>query len=214
MKQVARPVFFIPAGNMQDSYNTLERPAEGIYREKGSRFLAFGYPVEKLEEARDIIAGLTKKYHDARHHCYAYRISYPKEIFKTSDDGEPSGTAGKPIYGQLLANDLTNILVVVVRYFGGSLLGKGGLINAYRSATADMFIQASVVTRFVEVKIRITFPYEVLNSVMKILKDSDLLPEDPVFDTFCSMVLVVRRNIYTAICGKLEGIPGLTKATF
>jgi len=198
---------------MQDSYNTLEKPAEGIYREKGSRFLAFGYPVVKLEEARDIIACLTKKYHDARHHCYAYRIGYAKEIFKTSDDGEPSGTAGKPIYGQLLANDLTNTLVMVVRYFGGSLLGKGGLINAYRSAVSDMLTHATVVTRFVEVKIRITFPYDVVNSVMKILKDADLLPEEPVFDTLCSMVLVVRKNIYTAVCEKLEGIPGLTKAT-
>jgi uncharacterized YigZ family protein len=198
---------------MQDSYNTLEKPAEGIYREKGSRFLAFGYPIVQVEEAKNIISVLTKKYHDARHHCYAYRIGCTKEICKTSDDGEPSGTAGKPIYGQLLANDLTNILVVVVRYFGGSLLGKGGLINAYRSATADMLAHAILIKRFAEVKISITFPYGMLNQVMKILKDTDLTPVEPVYDTMSAMVLVVRRNIYTSMIERLEAIPGLAHTT-
>ena len=123
---------------MDDSYKTLENPAEGIYREKGSRFLAFGYPVHNEEEIKIRVAALRKKYHDARHHCYAYRLGPAGETYRVNDDGEPSGTAGKPIYGQLLSNNLTNVLVVVVRYFGGTLLGTGGLITAYRSATSDM----------------------------------------------------------------------------
>ncbi len=123
---------------MDDSYKTLESPAEGTYREKGSRFLAFGFPVQNEEEIRNILASLRKKYHDARHHCYAYRLGTTGEAYRVNDDGEPSGTAGKPILGQLLSNNLTHVLVVVVRYFGGTLLGTGGLITAYRSATADM----------------------------------------------------------------------------
>ena len=114
-----------------------------MFRDRNSRFLAFGFPVETMAEINDIIAGIRKKYHDARHHCYAYRLGHAKEIFRMNDDGEPSGTAGKPIYGQLLSYDLTNILVIVVRYFGGTLLGTSGLINAYRSATVDMLSKAT-----------------------------------------------------------------------
>jgi uncharacterized YigZ family protein len=194
---------------MEDAYRTIEKPAEGDYREKGSRFLAFGYPVENEEEVRAVLTGIRKKYHDARHHCYAYRLGIRKDTFRVNDDGEPSGTAGKPIYGQLLSNDLTNVLAVVVRYFGGTLLGTGGLIIAYRSATANMLSHAVVVTRHVEVRLNISFPYGVLNNVMKILKDEALVPGNPDYSTRCSMFLRVREGNLKKLADRLQAIPGL-----
>jgi uncharacterized YigZ family protein len=194
---------------MQDSYKTLEKPAEGLFRDRNSRFLAFGYPVHNTAQISDILTSLKKKYHDARHHCYAYCLGHDKAIFRLNDDGEPSGTAGKPIYGQLLSHDLTHTLVVVVRYFGGNLLGTSGLIHAYRSSTADMLSRASIVTRYVEDRIRIDFPYEKLNMVMKLLKEEDLVPLEPVYDTACSMNLVIRKSFTEKILGKLTGIAGL-----
>jgi uncharacterized YigZ family protein len=122
---------------MEDSYRTFEKPAEGFYRDRNSRFLAFAYAVESVEQVNEILALLRKKYHDARHHCYAYRINPEKEQYRMNDDGEPSGTAGRPIYNQLVSNNLINALIVVVRYFGGTLLGTRGLINAYKSAAGD-----------------------------------------------------------------------------
>jgi uncharacterized YigZ family protein len=194
---------------MEDSYRTIEKPAEGEYREKGSRFLAFGFPVENEEEVRVFLSGIRKKYHDARHHCYAYRLGSRKDIYRVNDDGEPSGTAGKPIYGQLLSNDLTNVLVVVVRYFGGTLLGTGGLINAYRSSVANMLSLAVIVTRHVEVKLNISFPYGVLNNVMKILKDESLVPGNPDYSTCCSMFLKVREGNLKRLVDRLQTVPGL-----
>jgi uncharacterized YigZ family protein len=195
---------------MDDSYKTLEGPAEGTYREKGSRFLAFGFPVQNEEDVRNIVAALRKKYHDARHHCYAYRLGQAGETYRVNDDGEPSGTAGKPIHGQLLSNNLTNVLVVVVRYFGGTLLGTGGLITAYRSATADMLTQANIITRLVEVKVRLSFPYDMLNSVMKILKEESLVPGEADYNTMCTMVIRVRASMLERLTGRIKKITGLS----
>jgi uncharacterized YigZ family protein len=194
---------------MEDSYRSLEQPAEGMFRDRNSRFLAFGFPVETMAEINDIIAGVRKKYHDARHHCYAYRLGQAKEIFRVNDDGEPSGTAGKPIYGQLLSYDLTNILVIVVRYFGGTLLGTSGLINAYRSATVDMLSKAAVGVKFTEVHHHISFPYERLNAVMRELKEENIVPIHPVFDAQCTMEIVIRSSHADKLTGRLSGIPGL-----
>jgi uncharacterized YigZ family protein len=194
---------------MEDSYITIEKASEGEYREKGSRFLAFGFPVENEGEIREILQVIRKKYHDARHHCYAYRLGSHKENFRTNDDGEPSGTAGKPIYGQLLSHDLTNILAVVVRYFGGILLGTGGLVSAYKAATADMLSHAVLVTRHVEVKMKISFPYEGLNSVMKILKEESLVPESPEYGNHCSLVFKVREGNRQRLIDRLGRIPAL-----
>ena len=194
---------------MDDSYITLESPAEGTYREKGSRFLAFGFPVQKEEEIHTIIASLRKKYHDARHHCYAYRLGPAGETYRVNDDGEPSGTAGKPIYGQLLSNNLTNVLVVVVRYFGGTLLGTGGLITAYRSATADMILHAKIIVRLVEVKVRLSFPYDTLNGVMKILKEESLSPCEADYNTICTLVVKVRASLLDKLTGRVKIIAGL-----
>jgi uncharacterized YigZ family protein len=194
---------------MEDFYKSLEKPAEGIFRDRSSRFLAFGFPVEIIAEINDIVSEIRKKYHDARHHCFAYRLGHNKDIFRMNDDGEPSGTAGKPIYGQLLSYDLTNTLVIVVRYFGGTLLGTGGLINAYKSATADMLSKATFVTKFVEDHFRIGFPYEKLNAVMKVLKEENLVPIQPEFDAQCTMIIAIRRSLSDKLAGRLTGIPGL-----
>jgi uncharacterized YigZ family protein len=194
---------------MEDSYKTLEGPAEGTYREKGSRFLAFGFPVQNEEEIRNIVAGLRKKYHDARHHCYAYRLGPEGETYRVNDDGEPSGTAGKPIHGQLLSNNLTHVLVVVVRYFGGTLLGTGGLITAYRSATADMLSHAKFIVRLVEVKVRFCFPYDMLNSVMKILKEESLSPGEAEYNTMCTILVKVRASLLDRLTGRMKLITGL-----
>jgi uncharacterized YigZ family protein len=195
---------------MDDSYRTLEKQAEGGYREKGSRFIAYGFPVMQESEIKIILGGIRKKYHDASHHCYAYRLGHRNEVYRVNDDGEPSGTAGKPIYGQITSNNLTNILIIVIRYFGGNLLGTRGLIHAYRSAVSDMLSRASVVTRMVEVRLRIIFPYEMLNPVMKILKDEALVPETPVYEATCSMVLMVREKKQNKLVDRLRAIPGLT----
>jgi uncharacterized YigZ family protein len=194
---------------MNDSYKTLESPAEGTYREKGSRFLAFGYPVHNVEEIRNILASLRKKYHDARHHCYAYRLGPTGEIYRVNDDGEPSGTAGKPIHGQLLSNNLTHVLVIVVRYFGGTLLGTGGLITAYRSATADMLSQATFIVRLVEVKVRLFFPYDMLNAVMKILKEESLTPGEADYSTMCTLIVKVRKSSLDKLTGRVKMVAGL-----
>jgi len=202
------PVFFccLP---MDDSYRTLEKPAEGVYRDRGSRFLAFGFPVRNEQEIRDILATIRKKYHDARHHCYAYRLGSRNEVYRVTDDGEPSGTAGRQIYGQLLSHSLTNVLVVVVRYFGGTLLGTRGLINAYRLSTADMLSGASIVTRLLEAGLKVQFPYEILNPVMKILKEEMLVPADPAYEETCSMTLSVREASVNRVAARLQAIPGV-----
>jgi uncharacterized YigZ family protein len=198
---------------MDDSYKTLENPAEGIFREKGSRFLAFGYPVSNEEEIKILVAGLRKKYHDARHHCYAYRLGPHGEAFRVNDDGEPSGTAGKPIYGQLLSHNLTNVLVVVVRYFGGTLLGTGGLINAYRTATSEMLLHSRMIVRLVEVKVRLSFPYAMLNPVMKILKEETITPGEADFNSICTLVLKVRASSLEKFTGRVKMIAGLQYET-
>jgi uncharacterized YigZ family protein len=194
---------------MEDSYRSLEKPAEGMFRNRSSRFLAFGFPVETIAEINDIVCGIRKKYHDARHHCYAWRLGHTKDRFRVNDDGEPSGTAGKPIYGQLLSYDLTNTLVIVVRYFGGTLLGTSGLINAYRSATVDMLSRAILVTKFVEDHFRVCFPYEKLNLVMKVLKEENIAPIQPEYDALCILNIAIRRNLSNRITDRLSGISGL-----
>jgi uncharacterized YigZ family protein len=194
---------------MEDSYRTLEKPAEGLFRDRNSRFMAFGYPVESADQANEILNVVRKKYHDARHHCYAFRLGYEKEISRMNDDGEPSGTAGKPIYNQLISNNLTNTMIIVVRYFGGTLLGTGGLINAYRSATTDMLNNASIILRYVEEQIRLTFPFEKLNAVMKLLKDENCVPQNPVYESNCVMVVGIRKSLSERLMQKLRIIGGI-----
>lgn len=178
--------------NISDCYLSISEPSSGIYKDKGSKFLAFAYPVRCETEIKDIISRIKKEYYDARHHCYAYRLGYKGDIWRFNDDGEPSSTAGKPIYGQLLSNRLSDILVVVVRYFGGIKLGVPGLIKAYKSAAQDAIAQAQIIEKTATENITFRFYYENMNSVMKILKDmnTEIIRQD--FDNECIMEISVR----------------------
>ena len=174
---------------MNDLFKTIQNPAEGLYKEKGSKFLARAYPVAREESIKEHLASLQKLYHDARHYCYAWRLTPEKTQYRVNDDGEPSGTAGKPIFGQIVSRDLTNVLVVVIRYFGGTKLGVGGLIRAYRSAANDALDQAHIIECRVYDRLKLDFEYGQMNSVMKAIKDKELEFEDQQFDMECSLVL-------------------------
>lgn len=195
---------------MEDVFKTIEGQAEGIYKEKGSRFIALAYPVTREEEIRDIIAGLKEKYYDARHHCYAWRLGAAKTHFRANDDGEPSSTAGKPILGQIQSNDLTNILIVVIRYFGGIKLGVSGLINAYREAAADVLRNAVIIEKTVDEQLRIHFSYMVMNDVMKIVKEEEPEVLERNFEMECDMLLSIRQKDMPALRARLEKIESLT----
>jgi uncharacterized YigZ family protein len=174
---------------MNDQFRTIQSPGEGLYKEKGSKFLAFAHPVENEESIKEQLLSLQKQYHDARHYCYAWRLGPEKTLYRVNDDGEPSGSAGKPIYGQIVSRDLTNLLVVVVRYFGGTKLGVGGLIQAYRSAASHALEHCSIIQCKVYERVKLEFAYEQMNPVMKLIKEFDLDFEDQEFDLNCSLVL-------------------------
>lgn len=175
-----------------DTYRSIASPAQGIYKELGSKFLAFAYPVETEDEAKKILAQLRKEYFDARHHCYAWRLGLGGERYRMNDDGEPSSTAGRPIHGQLLSQDLSDILVVVVRYFGGTKLGVPGLIRAYRSATQDALANAAIVEKIAAEHFTVSFGYLRMNEVMKVLKDLGITPLKQEFDLECRIEVRVR----------------------
>ncbi|MBQ8703115.1 MAG: YigZ family protein [Bacteroidales bacterium] len=177
-----------------DTYRTIAAPAEGLYKEKGSKFLAFAYPVRTIDEVKAHLEQLRKDYFDARHHCYAYILGPRKDAFRANDDGEPSGTGGRPIHGQLLSADLTDTLIVVVRYFGGILLGASGLANAYKTAARDAIDHATIVERTIDCRYRLTFKYETMNDVMRILKDFDLKPLNPVYNLDCMLEVAIRQS--------------------
>ena len=193
---------------MKDLYKTIASPSKGQFKAKGSRFLAFAYPVEKEEEIRQRIAELKKMYHDARHHCFAWRLGPDMERYRVNDDGEPSGSAGKPIFGQIQSREITQILVVVVRYFGGTLLGVGGLISAYRSAAAAALNQAVIVEKKVEDHLFLEFGYNEMNAVMKVIKDFDLPYENQQFDLECSLTLRVWNRLIPGVRDRLSKIEG------
>lgn len=191
---------------MEDTYSTIKAPCEGLYKEKGSRFIAFAYPVHSEEQVRVLVAGLKEKYYDARHHCYAWRLGADKKNFRANDDGEPSSTAGRPILGQILSNDLTNVLIVVIRYFGGIQLGVSGLINAYREAASDALYHAEIIEKTVDEQLSIRFSYLVLNDVMRIVKEEgpEVLERD--FELECKMLLSIRQKNFPILKSRLESI--------
>lgn len=193
----------------EDVYKTIARIAEGLYKEKGSRFIALAYPVRTEEEVKEIVADLKSRYYDARHHCYAYRLGADMKKFRANDDGEPSSTAGKPILGQIVSAGLTDILIVVVRYFGGIKLGVSGLINAYRAAAADALARAVVVEKTVDEVFRISFSYAALNEVMRVVKEEDVQVEERDFSLTCRMRLVIRRQGASRLRARLSQIPSL-----
>ncbi len=194
---------------MNDTYKTIVSASEGIYKEKGSKFLAFAIPVNSSEEIKEILKYFCKKYFDARHICYAYMLGFERVDFRANDDGEPSGTAGRPILGQINSRDLTNILVVVVRYFGGILLGTGGLVTAYKEAAADALNNAEIVEKTIDEQITIHFDYILLNDVMRIIKEVNPLVLQQIFDNECKMILSIRKQDASLLSSKLEKITGV-----
>ena len=187
-----------------DAYHSIAAPSEGLFKDNGSRFIAFAYPVETEEEVKELISALKKEYHDARHHCFAYRLGYKGDVWRASDDGEPSGSAGRPILGQIDSLGLSDVLVVVVRYFGGIKLGIPGLIRAYKTSTADALSSAQIVEKIAGKRFRISFDYLSMNAVMKVLKEMDLTPEAQDFGESCTLSVRVRLSEEAIFKKKLE----------
>ena len=198
-----------PENIIRDTYKSIPGSAEGLFKDNGSRFISFAFPVETEEEVKEIVGRLRKEYHDARHHCYAYRLGYLGDRFRANDDGEPSGSAGRPILGQIDSRGLSDVLVVVVRYFGGIKLGIPGLIRAYKTSTAEALDKAGAADKTAGNRYRLTFSYDVLPQVMKILKDMDLKQKNQDFGTECSLETWVRLSSESDFTTKLSNINGL-----
>lgn len=175
-----------------DSFLTLEKPSVGLYKDKGSRFHSFAFPVRDESQIHEILDKLHKEYHDARHHCYAWKLGMDMDHFRSHDDGEPTNSAGKPIFGQILAFQLTNVLIVVVRYFGGTLLGVGGLMQAYKSASMDALNNARIIKQYIYSTYKLNFKYTDMNLVMKVIKDMDLEQWGQKFELECELMLKLR----------------------
>ena len=195
---------------LKDSYLTIAEPAEAIYKERSSKFLTYAYPVESEGEIKELLDALRKQYYDATHHCYAYRLGAHGEMFRANDDGEPSGTAGKPILGQLLSANLTNCLVVVVRYFGGTKLGVSGLIQAYKESTAEVIAVSKIIEKTVDRVVKIDFDYTSMNGVMRIVKEMNPRIDEQVFDNICSMTLRIRESEAEQLIAKLLKVEGVS----
>ncbi len=193
----------------EDTYKTIKGKSEGVYKDRGSKFIAIAVPVKNEDEVKQHLADIKTAYHDARHHCFAYVIGPDKAAFRINDDGEPSGTAGRPIHGQINANDLTNVLVVVVRYFGGTKLGVRGLINAYKSATAYALENADKITKTINEVYTVDFEYPLMNSVMSIVKDENLNVRSQNFDLDCRIEFDVRKLEADRVYEKFTKINGL-----
>ncbi|MDD5507576.1 MAG: YigZ family protein [Bacteroidales bacterium] len=177
-----------------DTYQTIREPASGHFRDRGSKFLGFAYPVTTEEQIREHLAVLRKQYHDAHHHCYAWVLGPDRSRYRINDDGEPSGSAGKPIHGQILSRNLTDLLVVVVRYFGGTKLGIPGLIRAYRTAAGEALENAAVTTRTVTASIQVRCGYQQMNEVMHIIKDQNLTISQNHFEEECLWTVLVKKS--------------------
>jgi uncharacterized YigZ family protein len=189
-----------------DTYLTIRSFSQGLYKEKGSRFIAFAFPVTSTDEIKSIIDNLRREHHSARHHCYAWMLGHDRQRLRVNDDGEPSGSAGKPILGQINALMLTNILIVVVRYFGGKLLGVSGLINAYRSAVESALKNNEVTEVYVQDHYELTFPYASLNDVMKIIKEEPVNQSDQKFELECRLMISFRSSFRERIISALSRI--------
>ena len=191
---------------MSDEYKTIASTSEGYYTEKRSKFLAFAHHVQTVDEVKELLAGYRKKYYDARHVCYAYMLGAERLEFRANDDGEPSSTAGKPILGQINSNELTDILIVVVRYYGGVNLGTSGLIIAYREAAADAINHATIETRQVEEIVKYSFAYPQMNDVMRIVKDMNPRIISQTYDNTCEIVLSIRKSEAEQLRNRLKSL--------
>lgn len=192
-----------------DTFRTIAEPSEGLFKDKGSRFLAFAFPVRSADEVKTLVDEHRRRFHDARHVCYAYVIGADRAEFRANDDGEPSGTAGRPILGQINSNDLTDILVIVVRYFGGILLGTGGLIVAYKAAAAAAIESAEVVERIVESTHTIAFDYDKLSAAMNLMKRNELTILEQKMEMRCEIRFSVRKSMEEAVLQQISQIFGI-----
>ena len=201
-------IFGMDNTQIQDSYKSIAAESRGLFKDNGSRFIAHAYPVETEDEVKEIVAALKKEYYDARHHVYAYRLGYLGDKFRANDDGEPSGSSGRPVLGQIDSNELSDILVVVVRYFGGIKLGIPGLIRAYKTATADAIANAEIVEKIASKMYRVHFGYMSMNSVMKVFKDMGLEQKNQQFDMECSMDTSVRLSQVDTFLERISDVEG------
>jgi uncharacterized YigZ family protein len=192
-----------------DIYHMIAAPAEGLYKEKGSKFIGLAYPVKSEEEIRETLEMVKKKFHDARHHCYAWRLGSDKSAHRYNDDGEPSGTAGRPIFGQIQSKDLTNILIIVVRYFGGTKLGVSGLIRAYKTASSEALDQARILSLTMNDVYQLSFEYPLMNEVMKIVKDEDLKVIEQDFMESCKLSFSIRKNKSNQVYDRYKKLHGV-----
>jgi uncharacterized YigZ family protein len=192
-----------------DTYKTIKEVSEGVFRDKGSRFIAYLYLIKSDEEIKNIIIEIKALHPKARHFCWAIRIGPDRSVFRINDDGEPSGTAGRPILNTLLSNDLTNVLALVVRYFGGTLLGVPGLINAYKCATMEAINQSIIIEKTVDLTFKIEFGHPVMNEVMKVIKDENLKLFNQSFDLNCRFDIAIRQSQVNQVLARLEKIEGV-----
>jgi len=194
---------------MKDEYRSIRGESTGLFKDRGSKFIAIAVPVDSKNAVKEILDTIKKKYHDARHHCYAYKLGTGDDDWRVNDDGEPTGTAGNPIMGQIRSCKLTNIMIVVVRYFGGTLLGTGGLINAYRNAARNALENAEIIKKTIKCTYHLNFPYESMNDIMKVVKEENLEQSDQVFEINCSMRVHFRASLERKIRNKFELIEKL-----
>ena len=190
----------------EDTYKTIIEPSEGIYTEKRSKFIAIALPVRTLDEIKIHLETYQKKYYDARHVCYAYMLGAARKDFRAYDNGEPSGTAGKPILGQINSNELTDILIIVVRYFGGIKLGTSGLLVAYKAAAAEAIAAATIIEKTVDEDVTVMFEYPFMNDVMRIVKEEEPEILNQSYDMDCSMTLRIRRSMMPKLRARLEKV--------
>lgn len=191
---------------MIDEFKTITCESEGTYTELRSKFLAFAHPVETAEEAMAIVDQYQKKYYDARHVCWAYMLGHERNVFRSNDNGEPSGTAGKPILGQINSNELTNIIILVVRYFGGVKLGTSGLIVAYRAAAAEAISNATIIEKTVDVELEFTFEYPLMSAVMKVVRDMGAVIKSQSYDMDCTLKIAIRASKADEITEKIQKV--------
>jgi len=192
-----------------DTYLTIKAAAEGVFRDRGSKFLAFAYPITSDAEIKDIVTRLRAEHPKANHHCWAMRLGTDRSVFRINDDGEPSGTAGRPILNVLLSRDVTNVLLVVVRYFGGTLLGVPGLINAYKQAAMDALNNAAIIDKLVQDVYTLQFAHEQMNDVMRLVKENSLSVLSQQFDNLCTLQISIRKTKVNEVLGKLEKLQGV-----
>lgn len=196
---------------MTDTYNTISSTGEGLYKEKGSKFLAFAFPVSTEASIKTRLDQFHKEYHNARHICYAYKLGYDDNSpYRINDDGEPSGTAGKPIFGQIQSHEITDVLIIVIRYFGGTKLGVSGLINAYKSAALEAIENSGIIECIRQTSISVSYDFALTNEAMRVVKDHHLKISEQTYDTGCHLTVEVRLSEYNRVVSVFENIYGIT----